>query len=278
MQVHVVERGLHLVHQVEGRRPGAEHREQVRQRGERTLTAGEQRQAAHVLARRTRLHLDPGVEQVVGVGEREPPRPAGEQRGEELREVAAHVVERGGEHGDDLLVDRPDHPVELAATRLDVVELFLEELVTFEQRVVLLQRERVDRTHDAQLAVEVACPPGQRGTGRHFGRGSVERDRGLAVEVGAQLLDRALEPQAASRLRRRRGVAGARAARRARARPRRATGAGVRADASPPRRARPRRDERRAHGRAGRRPARATRRAARRGARRRAPRDSRATR
>ena len=44
VQVHVVERGLDLVHHVEGRRPGAEHREQERQRGQRALATGEQRQ------------------------------------------------------------------------------------------------------------------------------------------------------------------------------------------------------------------------------------------
>ena len=77
VQVHVVERGLDLVEQVEGRRPGAEHGEQERHRGQRALTTGEQRQPADVLARRARLHLDPGVEQVVGVGEEERPEPPG---------------------------------------------------------------------------------------------------------------------------------------------------------------------------------------------------------
>ena len=52
MQVHVVERGLDLVHQVEGRGPGAEDREQERQRGERTLAAGEQRERLHALPAR----------------------------------------------------------------------------------------------------------------------------------------------------------------------------------------------------------------------------------
>ena len=61
VEVHVVERGLDLVHHVEGRRPAAEHREQERQRGERALAAGEQRQLPHVLARRLGLHLDAGL-------------------------------------------------------------------------------------------------------------------------------------------------------------------------------------------------------------------------
>ena len=46
VQVHVVEGGLDLVHHVEGRRPAAEDGEQVGQRGERALAAGEQRELA----------------------------------------------------------------------------------------------------------------------------------------------------------------------------------------------------------------------------------------
>ena len=66
VEVHVVEGGLDLVHHVEGRRAAAEHGEEERQRGERALATREQRQLAHVLARRLGLDLDAGVEQVVG--------------------------------------------------------------------------------------------------------------------------------------------------------------------------------------------------------------------
>ena len=83
VQVHVVERGLDLVHHVEGRRPAAEHGEQERQRGERPLATRQQRQLAHVLARRSRLDLDAGVEQVVGIGESQPALSAREQRREQ---------------------------------------------------------------------------------------------------------------------------------------------------------------------------------------------------
>ena len=68
-----------------------------------------------VLARRPRLDLDAGVEQVVGLGEPEPARAAREQRLEELREVRRHVGEGGGEHVDDLVVDRLDDLGQLAA-------------------------------------------------------------------------------------------------------------------------------------------------------------------
>src|SRR3712207_8196623 len=53
--------------------------EQVGQRGQRPLTAREQRQLADVLARRPGLDLDAGLQQVVGVGEAQPPRAAREQ-------------------------------------------------------------------------------------------------------------------------------------------------------------------------------------------------------
>src|SRR5450631_4569686 len=62
VQVDVVERGFDLVEEIEGRRAGAEHREQVRERGEGPLTAGEQRESPDVLARWASFDLDPGVE------------------------------------------------------------------------------------------------------------------------------------------------------------------------------------------------------------------------
>ena len=129
VQVDVVERGLDLVQQVEGRRPGAEHREQERQRGERALATGEQRQPAHVLARRARLHLDAGVEQVVGVGEEHPTRAAGEQRREQLRRSARlHVGERRVEHASTISGRRPgSRGCSSRRLVLHVVELLLEE-------------------------------------------------------------------------------------------------------------------------------------------------------
>ena len=138
----------------------------------------------------------PGVEEVVGVGEQELARSAGEQRGEEVGEVLLHVGEGLPEHRHDLQVDGLDDAVQLAPARLDVLELGLQELVAFEQRVVLLERERVDRAHEPQLAVEVAGAAGEGGAGGDLGCGRVERDRRLDVVLGAQLLDRGFEPHA----------------------------------------------------------------------------------
>ena len=85
VQVHVVERGLDLVHHVERRWPAAEHGEQVGQRGERALAARQQRQLLHVLPARLGLDLDARVQQVVGVGQHQLAGAAGEQHREQLR-------------------------------------------------------------------------------------------------------------------------------------------------------------------------------------------------
>ena len=122
-------------------------------------------------------------------------RAAREEGAEQLREVGTDVGERTGEDVLDLLVDRPDHPAELAAGGADVLELLLQERVPLLQLVVLLERERVDRTEQTQLAVELAHPPGGRralGQLRLLGRLG---DLGLDVEIAAQRLDRGLEPE-----------------------------------------------------------------------------------
>src|SRR4051794_16475468 len=64
--VEVVERGLDLVEDVEGARPGEEDREQEGDRGHRLLAAREQRQAFHRLAGGRDLDLD--AEVLVGIG------------------------------------------------------------------------------------------------------------------------------------------------------------------------------------------------------------------
>src|SRR4029079_352939 len=80
VEIDVIEGGLDLVHHVERARPGAEHREQVGQRGQRPLATGPQRQLAHVLARGRGLDLDARVQQVVGLRETKPSLATGEER------------------------------------------------------------------------------------------------------------------------------------------------------------------------------------------------------
>ena len=130
-----------------------------------------------------------------GCGEHELAGAAGEQRAEQLREVRADVGERGGEHALDLLVDGLDDPGQLAAGVADVLELLLEERVALLQLVELLERQRVDRAEQAQLAIELADPAGGGGAlgqRRLLGRLG---DLRLDVEVATQRLDRVLEPQ-----------------------------------------------------------------------------------
>ena len=197
VQVDVVERGLDLVHHVERRRPAAEHGEQERQRGERALATGQQRQLLDVLARRLGLDLDAGVEQVVGVGEHEPARAAGEQRREQLRRSSAPTSAKAA--ANTFSISSSTALMTCASSRrvsLHVLELLLEERVALLQLVELLERERVDRAHQAQLALELADPRRRRSTpsgscgalgglgrprARRRGRGAASRPRSRAA-------------------------------------------------------------------------------------------------
>ena len=195
VQVHVVERRFDLIHHVERRGSTAEHGEQIRERGEAALATRQQRQLLDVLAAGLGLDLDSGVQHVVGLREHQRAGTAREQVVEQVREMLAHVGEGRCEHALDLDVDRLDHPEQLATRLADVVELRIEECVTLLQFVELLERERIDRTEQAQLAVEVAHLRrrvhafGQR---RHLGG---LRHLGLDVVIATQRLDGGLQTQ-----------------------------------------------------------------------------------
>ena len=105
------------------------------------------------------------------------------------------VREGLGEDADDLLVDRADDASELAAGATDVLELLGEEPVPLLQRRQLLQRQRVDRTHQAELAVELPHPRLGRDTGRQLGAGRGDRLVGLAFELPAQRFDGGLQAE-----------------------------------------------------------------------------------
>ena len=68
-QVHVVQGGPDLVHNVERGRARLEDRDQERNRGQGTLAARQQRQALDLLARGPSFDLDARREHVVRVGE-----------------------------------------------------------------------------------------------------------------------------------------------------------------------------------------------------------------
>ena len=84
---------------------------------------------------------------------------------------------------------------QIAAGGAHVLELLLEERVALLQLVELLERERVDRTEQAQLAIELADAPGRRRALGQLGLLGGLGDRGLDVEVATQCLDRVLEAQ-----------------------------------------------------------------------------------
>ena len=77
-QVHVVQGGLDLVHDVERGRARLEDRDQERDRGQGALATRQQRQALDLLARGPSLDLDAGRQHVVRVGEHQVAHPARE--------------------------------------------------------------------------------------------------------------------------------------------------------------------------------------------------------
>src|SRR5207245_11150062 len=120
-----------------------------RERAERLLAAGEEREAGDALARGPQLDLDPGLDVLVlafqlGLGQAEAALAAGEERGGDLLEVVAN----GGEG---FLEATLDGGGELVAQRLELGEALLEVgplLAELRQplllAVVLLLRQRVD--------------------------------------------------------------------------------------------------------------------------------------
>ena len=99
------------------------------------------------------------------------------------------------EHVLDLLVDGLDDAGEIAASGPNVLELLLEESVALLELVELLERQRVDRTQQAQLAVELADAAGRRRPLGQFGLFGRLGNGRLDVEVATQGLDRVLEAQ-----------------------------------------------------------------------------------
>ncbi len=86
--VRVVERSLDLVEEVERARPREEEREEERDRAERLLASGQQREPRDALARRPQLDLDPELPvRLVGLDEPESALAAREERRGNLLEV-----------------------------------------------------------------------------------------------------------------------------------------------------------------------------------------------
>ena len=118
--VRVVERCLDLVEEVEGARPREEEREEERDRAERLLAAGEEREARDALAGGPELDLDPGLSPVlVGLDEPKPALTAREERRGDLLEVLC-------DRGERLREPTLDGRRQLGAQLLELLEALLE--------------------------------------------------------------------------------------------------------------------------------------------------------
>src|SRR2546430_4842521 len=143
--VRVVERGLDLVQEIERARAREEQREQERDRSERLLAAGEEREPRHALARGTELDLDTLLAGLlVRLGQAEAAVAAREERLRDLGEVLAHRGEGLVEAALDRVVELGAELLELLQARLEVGALRNELGEPLLLPLVLLLRERVD--------------------------------------------------------------------------------------------------------------------------------------
>src|SRR5581483_6182991 len=152
--VRVVERGLDLVEQVERAGPGEEQREQERDRAERLLAAGEEREAGHALAGRPELDLDPRLAAVLELGQAQATLAAGKERRGDLGEVPLDGCERLLESSLDGLGELAPELLEPGQAALEVLALQSEVGQARLLVLVFLLRERVHVPEQLAAAVE----------------------------------------------------------------------------------------------------------------------------
>ena len=88
LDIVVVERRVDFVQHADRRRVGEEHREDQRQRGQRLLAAGQQRQRLRLLAGRLGDDFEAGFQRIVALDQLQLGLAAAEQFGEQPLEVA----------------------------------------------------------------------------------------------------------------------------------------------------------------------------------------------
>ena len=197
-QVHVVQGGLDLVHDVERGRARLKDRDQERDRGQGTLAARQQRQALHLLAGGPGLDLDAGREHVVRVGEHQVALAAREEHAEHVLELLTSLGE-GRREG---LLHQAIHVLhdaqQVRLRSFKILHLVHEELVPRGQRLVFLERQRVDAPQLFQVLLRLSKGPfllGAHVRARLGGRGLVDligverqhRHQRLGPELGEQL-------------------------------------------------------------------------------------------
>src|SRR5690606_586261 len=127
--VGLVERGVDLVEEAKGARLDQENPENQANGGQGFLTAREQLEALDLLAWRLRHDLDPGVQEVVGLGHHQLGTATIEEAREELLEHVVDGVEGLFEANLRRLVDAIDRLLKRADRRLEIVALAREVLV-----------------------------------------------------------------------------------------------------------------------------------------------------
>lgn len=139
-----VEGGVHFVEDAEG--AGLDHvdSEEESDGGHGAFAAGEEADVLEFFARGFSDDFDTGFEGVVGVEELEGGFSATEELGEHFLEVGADFLEGLGEEFFGGLVDALDEVGELLFGVGEVEELFLEEVVVFEEFVVFFDGVEVD--------------------------------------------------------------------------------------------------------------------------------------
>ena len=150
-QVAVIQRRLNLVQGVERRRARHINRNQQRQRSERTLTSGEQRQALNLLTRRARVNLHTRIQRIGRVVQLQVALASREKGLKDAAVVGVNVLQRGGEHLSNMAADLVHDRVQVAAGRLQILNLLVQVGVAFRKRLVLLQRQRVNGTQCLQF-------------------------------------------------------------------------------------------------------------------------------
>ena len=108
LDIIVVERRVDLVEHADRRGVGEEDGEDQRERGQRLLAAGEQRQRLRLLARRAGDDFEPRLERIVGFDQLQFGRAALEQGREQVLEMRVDDLESGEEPLAPFLVESLD--------------------------------------------------------------------------------------------------------------------------------------------------------------------------
>ena len=131
VQIDVVEGWLHFVHHVKRGRPAPKNSKQERQCHQAALASRKKREPTDVLACGPNFEVDTGLENVGWVRQEQRALAAGEQHCHEIAEIFCDIVKCSFENCDYLGVDGPYYLAELSPRARDIMELALEELVTF---------------------------------------------------------------------------------------------------------------------------------------------------